>query len=215
MEFRDVRTGVLSGYEIDMANELFKRANLKFEYRAIDWGKKDDELLKDKTIDVIWASMTITDERKALYGVSVPYIKNEQIAVVNPDSPIRSKDDLGGKKVVSHKGSIALDLLKQFKNSNGVGVQVEEYADLPEALSAVVAGKADAAVADSVSVNYYVERSPGKFRVLDQNFNEEEFGVAVRPNETALLEKINKELTAMQADGTSQAIYKRWFGEDK
>ena len=47
--------------------------------------------------------------------------------------------------------------------------------------------------------------------MLQDSLQEEEFGVAVRPDDTELLEKINKALAEMEADGTAQAIYKRWF----
>ncbi|VTP61396.1 ABC transporter arginine-binding protein 1 precursor [Serratia rubidaea] len=36
-------------------------------------------------------------------------------------------------------------------------------------------------------------------------------GIAVRPNNKALLDKLNAALTAIKADGTYQAISDKWF----
>ena len=52
MEFR-TPLGELVGYDIDLAQEAFKRMGVEFEYKLLDWSKKDDALLRDKTIDMI------------------------------------------------------------------------------------------------------------------------------------------------------------------
>ena len=81
--------------------------------------------------------------------------------------------------------------------------------------SAVLNGKADAAVTDSMMLDYFAASSNGKFRVLKDSLQEEELGVAVHPSDTKLLAKINKALADMQADGTAQAIYQHWFNSSQ
>ena len=214
MSFWDPKTNIISGYDIDMAKEAFKRAGLKYEFQPIVWSKKEDNLLKDKKIDVIWSSLTITDARKKIFAFSTPYIKNRQSVLVRADSPIQSKADLGGKKVVVNKGGVALDLIKQMSGANAPA-KIDELEKKVDLFSAVLSGQADAAINDSLAMEYYSSSSPGKFRILKDSLQEEEFGVAVRPSDTELLEKINKALADMQADGTAQAIYQRWFGSSQ
>lgn len=211
MAFWDGKTSVIVGYDIDLAKEALKRAGLKYEFKAIDWNQKEKDLLEEKNIDLIWSSMTITEERKRLFAFSMPYVKNQQAILVRADSSIHGKADLAGKKVATNKGSIGAELLKRMSGAQAPA-KVEEFDERIDIFSAVLAGQADAAVTDSVVANYYSVNSPGKFRVLKDSLQEEEFGVAVRPADTELLEKINKALTDMQADGTAQAIQQRWLG---
>ena len=214
MSFWENKTNVLAGYDIDLAKEAFKRIGLKYEFKPIVWAQKENDLLKDKKIDVIWSSLTVTDERKKIFAFSNPYIKNRQAILVRADSAIQKKSDLGGKTMAVNKGSIGADLVKQLKGAEAPA-KVEEFTDRIDIFSAVLSGKADAAVTDGVVVNYYAKNSPGKFRVLNDSLQEEEFGVGMRPADTELLAKINKALADMQADGTAQTIHQRWFGESK
>ena len=211
MAFWDAQTRVIVGYDIDMAKEALKRTGLKYEFQAIDWNKKEKDLLEDKNIDLIWSSMSVTEERKRIFAFSNPYIQNKQAIMVRADSGIQSKADLGGKKVAVNKGSIGADLIKRLSGSNAPA-KVEEFEQRIDIFSAVLSGQVDAAVTDGVVARYYAVNSPGKFRVLKDSLQEEDFAVAVRPADAELLEKINKALSDMQADGTAEAIQQRWFG---
>ncbi|MDO4795052.1 MAG: transporter substrate-binding domain-containing protein [Brachymonas sp.] len=211
MAFWDSQTRAIVGYDVDMAKEALKRAGLKHEFEAIDWSRKEKDLLQDKKIDLIWSSMSVTEERKRIFAFSNPYIKNQQAILVRADSPIQGKGDLGGKKVAVNKGSIGASLVKRLSGAEAPA-KVEEFDVRIDIFSAVLSGQADAAVTDGVVANYYSVNSPGKFRVLKDSLQEEDLAVAVRPADTELLEKINKALADMQADGSAQAIQQRWFG---
>ena len=134
--------------------------------------------------------------------------------MVRADSPIKTKADLGGKVVAVQAGAVAVPLVKQLSGAEAPA-KIEEIEQQVDLFSAVLAGKADAAVHDSVVMEYYAANSPGKFRILKDSLQDEALAVAVRPTDTELLEKINKALADMQADGTAQTIHQRWFGESK
>lgn len=211
MAFWDNKNQVVAGYDIDMAKEAFKRMGLKYEFRDIDWDRKEKDLLEEKSIDLIWSSMSVTEERKRIFAFSTPYIKNQQAILVRADSSIQGKGDLGGKKVAVQKGSNSADLVKRLSGAEAPA-KVEEFEVRIDIFSAVLSGKADAAVTDSMVAHYYSLNSPGKFRVLKDSLQEEDIAVAVRPGDAELLDKINKALADMQADGSAQAIQQRWFG---
>ena len=211
MAFWDAKSNVIVGYDIDLAKEGLKRAGLKYEFKPIQWNKKEKNLLEEKNIDLIWSSMTVTEERKRIFAFSSPYIQNKQTIMVRADSGIQRKADLGGRKVAVNKGSVGADLVKRLSGPEAPA-KVEEFEERVDIFSAVLSGQADAAVTDGLVTNYYVANSPGKFQVLKDSLQEEDFAVAVRPSDTELLEKINKALAEMLADGTAQVIYQRWFG---
>ena len=210
MVFWDVKSNALTGYDIDLAKEVFKRAALEYEFKPITWSEKENDLLTSKKIDVIWSALSISNERKKIFAFSRPYIKNKLTVLVRSDSSIRNAADLKGKSIAVQQGSIGADYVAKISKEEAPA-QVHAFPQQVEQFSAVLNGKADAAITDSVLIDYYSANSPGKFRVLQDSLQEEEFGVAVRPNDAELLEKINKALAEMEADGTAQTIYKRWF----
>jgi ABC-type amino acid transport substrate-binding protein len=49
--------------------------------------------------------------------------------------------------------------------------------------------------------------------VLGENFTEEEYAIAVRKDETALLAEINKIIAELKENGRYQEIYDEYIGE--
>lgn len=75
------------GFDIDLAKKVVEylnntySINLTLEFQEIDWDSKE-ALLSNGTVDLIWNGLTITDERIANMCISVPYLNNNQVAVV-------------------------------------------------------------------------------------------------------------------------------------
>ena len=74
----------LIGFDIDLARQVFENLGLSVEFQVIDWETKEVELAS-KTIDLIWNGMTITDERLASMEISIPYMKNKQVAIIRSE----------------------------------------------------------------------------------------------------------------------------------
>lgn len=77
----------LTGFDVELAKKVFEYLNqkynteIKIEFKIIDWNSKET-LLSNGTIDLIWNGMTINEERAAAMCISIPYLKNKQVAVV-------------------------------------------------------------------------------------------------------------------------------------
>jgi hypothetical protein len=56
-----------------------------------------------------------------------------------------------------------------------------------------------------------VQEHKGLKTVADANFPKEYFGIVVKQGNKALLDKLNKGLAIVKADGTYAQIYKKWF----
>ncbi|WP_102399673.1 amino acid ABC transporter substrate-binding protein [Haloimpatiens massiliensis] len=212
MGFRD-ENGEIVGFDIDLAKEVAKRTGLSVEFKPVDW---DGILLSlnNKDIDLIWNGLTITEERKEKIGFSESYLKNRQIIVVSKDSNIKSKKDLNGKIVAVQMGSSSdealnkeADLVKEIK-------EIKKYSNNTEALMDLKYNRVNAVVIDEVVARYYISKKPGVYKILEDNFGEEEYGVGYRKNDTEFGEKIDKALKQIKEDGTMDNIYKKWFGEE-
>ncbi|PET68504.1 amino acid ABC transporter substrate-binding protein [Bacillus sp. AFS001701] len=213
MGFKDDK-GKVVGFDIDLAKEVFKRENMKVTFQPIDWSMKETEL-KSGNIDAIWNGYSITDERKKKVNFSDAYLKNRQVIITLANSKIKTKSDLKGKNVGIQEGSSSLDAVNKDKNlvKSFNGSKPVLYENNNQALMDLESKRVDVVVADETLAKYYMnKRGQNKYKILEDNFGEEEYGIGVRKDDADLLKKINKEISAMKNDGTYDKIYKKWFG---
>ncbi len=212
MGFRDEKNEIV-GFDIDLAKEAGKRLNAEVTFKPIDWNAKEAEL-NGKRVDVLWNGLTITEERKANILFTTPYLENRQIVIVLDKSPIKAKADLAGKVVGVQQGSSAVDAIKKDEATAKSLKELKEFGDNVAALMDVSAGRLDALVVDEVVGRYYTAKKPGEYRVLEDNFGTEDYGVGTRKEDTELMAKLQKALDDMKADGSAAAISTKWFGKD-
>ncbi|AYD41056.1 amino acid ABC transporter substrate-binding protein [Clostridium fermenticellae] len=211
MGFKDDK-GQIVGFDIDLAKEAAKRMGVKVVFKPVQW---DGVLLslKNKDIDVIWNGLTITDKRKQQIAFSKPYLQNKQIIVVKNDSTIKNKKDLAQKKVGLQLGSSSETALKADNTTLKSLKEVKKYSDNTEALMDLKDGRVDAVVADEVVARYYINKTKGVYKVLNDDFKKEEYGVGIRKTDISFKEKLDKALDDMKKDGTVNKISQKWFGE--
>ena len=101
------KKGVNKGFDIDIAKALSKE--LFGNEEAIEFVSVTSEnriaFLTSGKIDVIVATLTITEERKRDVDFSIPYFITAQMILVRADSKITKYQDLAGKKVATIRGS--------------------------------------------------------------------------------------------------------------
>ena len=213
MGFRDEK-GELVGYDIDMAREAGKRLGIEMEFKPIDWSAKEAEL-NGKRVDMLWNGMTITEERKKNVAFTKPYMQNHQIIIVTSKSDVKAKADLSGKVVGVQDGSSAVDAVNKEADLAKSMKEIKKFGDNVAALMDLSTGRLDAVVVDEVVGRYYTSKKPGEYKVLEENFGSEDYGVGLRKDDTELLAKLDNALDAMKTDGTAQTIYAKWFEEAK
>lgn len=69
-------------------------------------------------------------------------------------------------------------------------------------------------VVDVIVAGYFQSKKPDVYKILDENFGGEFFGVGLRKNDLDLLGELQKTLDEMKADGTSAKISETWFGKN-
>ncbi len=215
MGFKDDK-GELTGFDVELAKEAFKKIGIEVRFQPIDWSMKETEL-NSGNIDLIWNGYSITKERKEKVAFSKAYLGNRQVIITLANSSIKSKKDLKDKKVAAQNGSSAMDaiskepeVLKAFQ-----GGKVVLFDTNNEAFMDLEAKRVDAVVADEILARYYIkQRGEDKYKVLEEDFGKEEYGIGMRKEDKELVNKINKALEDMLKDGTSEKISKKWFGEN-
>lgn len=201
------------GFDIDVAKEVTKRMGVELVIQPINWDAMKMEL-STKNVDCIWNGMTYNKERAKSMTLSIPYMKNTQVAVVLAGSDMNNLKDLAGKTVAIQNGSTASDAIdanKEFKDSLKELVKVD---DNVQALLDLKVSGSDAVVMDEVVARYYTEKEPGTYKVLDEILVDEDYVVGFRKGEDSLCTEVEKYLNEMAEDGTLAQISENWFGKD-
>ena len=212
MGFRD-ESNALVGFDIDLAREAGKRLGVEVRFKPIDWNAKEAEL-NGKRVDVLWNGLTITEARKEKILFTTPYLENRQIVVVREASPIRTKADLAGKVVGVQEGSSAIEAVERDAATAKSLKELKKFGDNVTALMDLGTERLDALVVDEVVGRYYTAKKPGEYRVLDENFGTEDYGVGTRKDDGELMARLQKTLDEMKNDGSAAAISTKWFGKD-
>lgn len=203
--------GKYTGFDIDLAKAVGKKLGKKIKFQSIDWTMKESEL-KSGDIDFIWNGFTITSERKKKVAFSKPYLKNRQVIITLADSKLKEKSDLKGKTVGAQDQSSAVDAIGSYKKNFK---ELVTYSTNDEALRDLEAGRVDAVVADEVLSRYYINlKGASKYKVLAENFGEEEYAIGMRLDDKKLVKAINKAYDEVVADGTASKLSIKWFGKD-
>ena len=192
-----------TGFDIELAEDVVEYLNEKnssklvIEFQEIDWNSKE-ALLENGTIDLVWNGMTITPARQEEMCISVPYLDNNQVAVVrvadaNKYTSIASMADAN---VGAEAGSAGEGVIE----AQEIG---KEYIEAPSQLDALTQlnnGTIDVAVIDSVMAGYYTSNGVYKDKLVIVNdliLATEKYGIAAKKGNEALISAINDALIAL------------------
>lgn len=200
------------GFDVDLAKEVGKILGVNVQLKPIDWKSKEMELKSGK-VDVLWNGYTITEERKKEVLFSDPYLANKQIIIVKADSPIQAKADITSGKVGLQTGSTAEDAIMADPIYEQIKGNLMMYDDNNTAMMDLDAGRVESVVVDEVVGKYYLSQHEGQYRILDEDFGDEQYGVGFRLEDQALRDAVQEALDTIKTNGVGDEISEKWFGE--
>lgn len=203
--FEYLEKGEVTGFDIELVNEIGKVMDADVKVLDISF----DGLLpalQMKKVDLVIAGMTATEERKKTVSFTQPYYTASQVIIVKEgNNSIKSFDDLKGKKVAVMLGFTGDTIVSEIE-----GVNVERFNAAYAGIMALQADKVEAVVLDSEPAKNYVKQNPGLV-LAEADAEQEEYAIALRKNDKALLEKVEKALAELKANGTYDALIKKYF----
>jgi len=203
--------GEIVGFDIDVVTAIAKKAGIEVKFTNTPWEGIFNTLAQGDR-DLLVSAITITDERKQTMDFAGPYFDAQQLIAVKKTSKIGKFDDLKKLKVGVQTGTTGDEVVSKLQGKTSANIK--RFESTPLALKELEAGGVDAVVADNgVVINYVANNSDNKFKtVADKAFTPEQYGIAVKKGNTELLEKLNKGLADIKADGTYDQIYAKYFG---
>ena len=204
----------LHGFDVDIANALCKQMKVECQIVAQDWEGIIPALLAKK-YDAVVASMIATDERKKKIAFSHHYYRTPLSVSVAKDSDITdAQTNFKGRTVGAQASST--QAIYAEDHYGPAGADVKFYPTLDEANSDLAAGRVDGVIADKFPLLAWAE-STGKdcCKIIgDVNGTTADASIAVRKEDNALRERLNKALDEIVADGTYKQISSRYFAFD-
>jgi cystine transport system substrate-binding protein len=208
--FKDPKTGQLTGYDVDVARLVAAKLGLKPEYVTTEWTSILSGLGAGK-YDVIISQVGITPKREQIFDFSTPYTYStpQQIERRNERIEYKSLADLKGKKVEVWQGSVFEQQVKAVP-----GIEVKSYPAAPENLQDLAFGRIDAALNDSLMVAYLLKNSQLPIKAGARVGAIERTGIPFRKGSPQFKAAVDKVLADASADGSLKALSVKWFGID-
>jgi cystine transport system substrate-binding protein len=207
--FRDLKTGELTGYDLDVAKEVAKRLGRSVEFVPTQW-KSMLASLDAKRFDFVANQVSVTPEREQQYAFSQPYTVSGAVVIVNNDNPkqIQTVADLKGKIVGTTQGSNFADAAIK------AGAKVKYYPGVAQVLADLEQKRVDAALNDRLYALTELKKANYKVKAIGEPFDKDTTAFAFQKDNTQLRDEVNRVLNEMKKDGTLAEIAKKWFSED-
>lgn len=209
--------GELKGFDIDIANALCESMGATCELVPQDWDGIIPALLAKK-YDAIIASMSITEERKEKVAFTDKYYSTPAKFAKPKSSDVEiTAESLEGKVVGVQRATI----FDNYIEAEFPGVELKRYGTQDEAYLDAAAGRVDLLMADSVAMaDGFLKTDQGAdWEFVGPGYSDPKYfgdgaGIAVRKEDTDLVEKLNAAIAEIRSNGTYKAINDTYFEFD-
>ena len=226
------------GIDAEIAAAVAKKLGMKLKIVDVEFGSVLTGVSEGK-YDMGMAGITVTEDRKKTMDFSNTYATGIQVIIVNDGSDITSLDSLfvfddEGNPVALQNTDIRVGVQQTttgdiYSSSavSGWGFndlnedesiktdRVIRYKTGAEAVAALKSGKVDCVIIDNEPAKSFVAANEG-IHILagDNEYAVEDYAICVDKGNTELLDKINKALDELKADGTIDGIINKYIPKD-
>lgn len=201
------------GFDADLANAVGEELGLKVEFKVISWDSKVTDL-NAGYIDCVWNGMTILPELQDAMTLSIPYMSNQQIAVVRKEdaSKYGSIDAIQSSdaRITAEAGSAG----EEQMNANFPDNEKKSAKDMMSALLDVSNNACQVAILDSILAGYMLTQDNSyaeKLTIVSGlSFSQEEYGIGFKKGNLATAAKVNETLWKLYNDGTITEIAEKY-----
>ena len=209
--------GELRGFDIDIAKGICREMNV----RCVLVQQEFDGMipaLQARKFDAIVASLSITAERLKSVAFSDKYYKTPNRLIVRSAARIvATPEGLKDKRIGVQRGSIN----DRFVTDTFTRSEIVRYGRQQDIYLDLIAGRLDATLVDAVAATTGFLATPqGRgFAFAGPEYRDPTYfgagvGVAMRKEDNALRERVNRAIAALRADGSYAALQARYFDFD-
>lgn len=211
--------GEPTGFEMELLQAVAKAG--EFNVQITNAPRSTLEKTLDEGLFQIWSStVSISPERQAKMDFSQPFMHRDRDVIYILDNEtnknIQSVDQLKGKKIaVNEFNKSAPEVVAKLTGSADNAVVTKSY---HVSMRSLYTDKVDGVLDNDLVLANYVKNQPAdapKTRSLLVSEKQKDFAFAVKKGEKEILDKLNKGLEKVKADGTYQKLVEKWFGNEQ
>ena len=205
----NTETNEIEGFEIDLAKKIAEEITgdpENVELTAVT-AKTRGPLLDNGELDLIAATFTITDERKETYNFSESYYEDAVGILVKKDKNYGSIKDMDGATIGVAQSSSSEESMEEAAKENNITLKFSEFPQYADIKAALDSGRVDGFAVDRSILNGYVDENT---EILPDRFAAQDYGIAVKKENTELSEYLNELLEKWSKDGTLDKMIADW-----
>ena len=203
--FGYLEDGNIAGFDYDIMSEIAKLTGIKVEFNQMQFSGLLPAL-QTKKIDAIIAGMTVTEERKQFVNFSETYYVSSQVILVHrDDNSIKNFDNLVGKNVGTVIGTTGDTIMTENERVN-----TKKFDTGAQAVLSLKEKKIDAIVFDREPCKNFAKYN-SEIKLIESDAVQEDYAIAVRKEDTSLLENINKGISIIMTNGTYERLIEKNF----
>lgn len=202
-------TGQVEGFDAALGKALARYIIGEPKVKIVNSASETREaLLGNGTVDVVFQTYTITEERAEQVSFAGPYyVSGLTIAVKKGTSGIAAPADLNGKKVIAGANTPAIPAIKKFAPQ----AEIITFGSDPECLQALKQDRGVAYVQDETLLIAAAQRDPS-ISIVTKPFTVDPYGIGLKHGDEQFKTFLNVWLGKIQQVGVWQQIWKDSIG---
>ncbi|MEO9518024.1 MAG: transporter substrate-binding domain-containing protein [Paracoccaceae bacterium] len=214
LQFVDPASGDAVGWEYDAMVEIAQRLNMTIVYENISWDAMI-AAVSEGQFDIGMTGITIRDDRKEQVDFSDKYMTSEMVMMVRGDEDrfANAKEFAGDDDLLmaAQPGTTPFYVgVYDVLDGNESNPRIKLFETFGAGVQALRTGDVDLVLTDGTAGNGYVDASDGGLKIVGEKLGTEDFGF-IFPKGSDLVEPVNAAIASMAADGTLEALNKKWF----
>ncbi len=211
--------GTPVGYSLDLCrriaaatSEALGLKNLRTEWVLVDYENRFDAVESGR-VDIECGTATMTLSRMERVDFSLMTFVTGGGLVSRAAAPLRTIEELAGKKVAVIRGTTAESALKAYLEKNAIDAEIVTVADGAEGIRRVGDGAIDAFANDQVTLIGQIikTRRAADFALSQDLYSFEPYGLMLRRNDADFRLVVNRSLAELYRTGQFQALFGKWF----
>ena len=201
-----------AGFDVEALDWIAEEMGFEVTHQPTAWDGIVSSLLAKK-IDLVFSGMSITEERKEKVNFSIPYWSIDQAICVPVDSDLNAIAAFMGDHLVgTQRGCTAAMWIEDNLIEPGLfpKEQLKLYDGFSLAVQDLLNKRINAAMMDDVMVEDAIRKGMD-IKIVGTVKTGEEYGVAVRKEDTELLELINEGINRIMRSPKWEELKAKYF----
>ncbi|WP_372836756.1 transporter substrate-binding domain-containing protein [Puniceibacterium confluentis] len=218
LQYIDAATGMAMGWEYEAMAEISRRLNFTLVYENISWDAMIPAVAEAQ-FDIGMTGITIREDRAEMVDFSEPYMRSEMVMLVRGDEA-RFADAAGFAAdpdllLAAQPGTTPFYVgVYELLDGDEANPRVRLFETFGAGVQALRTGDVDLVLTDGTAGVGYVEASDGALKIVGETLGAEDFGF-IFPRGSDLVAPVNAAIADMKADGTIEALNRKWFLDTK